>query len=228
MAAQITPATKMTDLRIQRALAKPGAVGMKGFLLWLEAAWPKAIAAPVLAAAAKYTPGAGPLVTLASPAAGGFGHMHPMPMGHMHPMMGRFGDISADLTAVPDSVSSAISSAATDPTVPPVSGVTAATQSQPASAGWLSDIGNAITAATTAALGVTQVNDAQKIFNINLARAQQGLAPIATNPAALGLPSPTARIGLTSETTTAVLWGVGLLAGGLILAGALGGRKGRK
>lgn len=39
---------KATALRIERALKQPGATGKKGFLLWVEAAYPKAIAQQVL------------------------------------------------------------------------------------------------------------------------------------------------------------------------------------
>jgi hypothetical protein len=191
-------------LRIQRALSKPGAVGMKGFLLWTEAAWPTAIADKIVAAANKYTPGAGPVVTLASPAQGGFG------------LLGDFawGSIPAD-------------DASTDPTTPVMSGTTAATASQPASSSWMSDISKAVTAATTAFLGYTQVKDAQSIFQTNLMRAQQGLAPIPTNPAQYGLPSPTANIGLTSSATNTLLMVAGIGAGALVLASIARG-KGRR
>lgn len=212
---------KTAALRIQRALAKPGAVGMKGFLLWTEAAWPPAIASKILQAAAKYTPGAGAVgnvATVASPANGGFGRLG---------FLGDDSDFSIDLTTIPDSVNSAISSA-NDPTVPPVSPTTAATASQPASASWLSDIGTAISGATQAFLGYTQVTDAQKIFNTNLARAQAGLAPIPTNPAQYGLPAPTANIGLAASAQSTILM-VALIGGGVLLVSLLasGSKKGR-
>lgn len=198
---------KMTDLRIQRALAKPGAIGMKGFLLWTEAAWPPAISRKILQAAAKYTPGAGPsgtVATLASPAAQGFG---------------LFGDTGYQYGSLP------ADDASTDPTSPPVSPTTAATPAQPASTSWIADIGNAVQAATTAALGFVQVNDAQKIFNTNLQRAQQGLPPIATNPMQYGLPAPTANIGLASSTQNTLLIVAAILGGGLLLAALAGGKK---
>lgn len=207
---------KIAQLRIQRALAKPGAIGMKGFLLWTEAAWPPAISRKVLEAAARYTPGAGPtrsVPTLASPQAQGFGF---------------FGDDSAftvDLAAIPDSVTGAIASA-NDPTQAPVSPTTAATPSQPASASWLSDVTNAVSGATQAFLGYTQVSDAQRIFQTNLARAQQGLPPIPTNPAQYGLPAPTANIGLAASAQNTILLVAALLGGGLLLAALAGGKRG--
>jgi hypothetical protein len=48
------PADKNTAIRIKRALAKPGATGKKGFLLWVEAGFPKAMANKILQAASKH------------------------------------------------------------------------------------------------------------------------------------------------------------------------------
>lgn len=213
MTVATTPTQKTAQLRIQRALARPGAIGMKGFLLWTEAAWPRAISQKIVQAAAAYTPGATP-VAMASPARGGFGRY------------GAFGDdsflspVSINIPGLDDAATSALN-AANDPTLASITNTTAATPSQPASSSWLSDIGGAITAATTAYLGAQQVKDAQSIFNVNLQRAQQGLPPIPTNPTAYGLPAPTANIGLTSGTQTALLIGVGVLAVALIAGAAV-------
>jgi len=221
-----TTDAKVTELRIQRALAKPRAIGMKGFLLWTEAAWPPAISRKILDAASRYTPGATsapasvPAATMASPAAQGFGRYG----------VGHFGDDSGLLSVSFDPSSIDLSSAnqaiaaANDPTQAPVSQTTAATPAQPASPSWLSDVGGAITAATTAFLGATQIKDAQTIFNTNLARAQAGLPMIPTNPVNYGLPAPTANIGLaaSAQTTLFIVVGVGALA--LVLA-SLGGKK---
>lgn len=220
MPVQQTPTQKMTDLRIQRALAKPGAIGMKGFLLWAEAAWPKAIVAPILQAASRYTPGAGAPVTMASPDAQGFGRF------------GRFGDVTVtdpndpnnqislsagqtvgvDATGAtvinnPDGSVFNVSTGVTSggPTNAPVSAVTAATSSQPASSSWVADISAAVNAATSAFTNYQQVQDAQTLFNANLARAQQGKPPIGSNPTAYGLPSPTAQLGALSSGTGLML-----------------------
>lgn len=202
-----TSANKLTQLRVQRALAKPGAIGMKGLLLWTEAAFPRAIAQQVLQAAAKYTPGASPsgiVPTLASPASQGFGFL---------------GDTASD-AANADAYWTVSTSDAnpSDPTTPPVSATTAATASQPASASWLADIGSAFKAASQGALAVLQAKDAQSIFSLNLQRAQQGLAPIPYNPTQLGLPAPTANIGLASSAQTTVL-----IVGGIVAIALFGG-----
>ncbi len=223
MSTGTTTDQKTADLRIQRALAKPGATGMKGFLLWTQAAWPPAIANKILQAAAKYTPGAGAtgsVATVASPANGGFGRFG------RFAVFGYDSDFTVDLTTIPDSVTSAINTAASDPTVPPVAPTTAATPSQPASASWLSDITGAVSTATQAFLGYTQVQDAQQIFQTNLQRAQQGLAPIPTNPTQYGLPAPTANIGLAASAQSTILT-VAMIGGGVLLIGLLmsGGKK---
>lgn len=215
-----TSVQKTAALRIQRALNKPGAIGMKGLLLWTEAAFPRQIAQKVIQAASQYVPGA-TAVPLMSPSAQGFGRFG----GHgMFGRVGAFGDDSSVMTytlpGVDDAASAAIA-AANDPTQAPVSDTTAATPSQPASPSWMADIGNAFKVASQAWLGAQQVKDAQSIFNINLTRAQQGLPPIATNPTQYGLPAPTANIGLTSGTQTALLVGVGVLAVALIAGAAV-------
>lgn len=213
-------------MRIHRALNQPGMVGMKGFLRWTEAAWPPAISQRILKAAQKYTPGAstvapaGSAPTSASPAYGGFGYGPPMRFAGMG-FLGDDAGITVDIPAISDSVTQAIS----DASAPDPSAVTSATPSQPASQSWIGDIANAVGAATTAYLGVQQVKDAQTIFNTNLVRAQQGLPMLPTNPTQYGLPAPTAQVGLTSSASNTLLVTVGLLAGGLILAGALGGRS---
>lgn len=214
MTATLNSDQKLTQLRIERALAKPGAVGMKGILLWAEAAFPKALIAPVLKAAGRYTPGAGVPVTLASPQAQGFGHLGcaapPSRLGFLGDS-GSLIDVSFDpgLANVSDSASQAIDEA----TQAPVSGVTAATSSQPATPSWAADIGSAFSAAAQASLGVIQAIDAQKLFNTNLHLATSGKSMIPLNPTQYGLPAPTANIGLAPSAQRTLL-----IAGGLVVA----------
>lgn len=210
---------KTAQLRVERALAKPGATGMKGMLLWTEAAFPKAIAHEVLKAASRYTPGATPTgrtATLSSPPAGGFGFL-----GDDSGL--QLATVSLDIPDISSSTTQAIS----DATQAPVSPVTAATPSQPPSDSWVSDVSKAFTAAATAGLGVVQALDAQKIFNTNLSLAQQGKSLIPFNPTQYGLPAPTANIGLTPTAQNTLLMLGGLVVAGVVVASLGKSRRGR-
>lgn len=196
-----TPAgDPMTGIRINRAVAQPGAKGKKGLLLWVSAAFPKAIADKIMqAAAAQVNP-----AMLQAARAASAPTSSPNLAGPTITKMGRFGGfgddaslvtIGVDPTSVSDSTSAAIN----------------ATDSSAASPDWASAIATAVQAAGTTLLTVDQQNAQKQIFNVNLQRAQQGLPPIPTNPTAYGLPAPTVNLGLTSTTLTPLLW----IAGGL-------------
>jgi len=187
-----------TGIRINRAVAQPGAKGKKGFLLWVAAAFPKAVSDKVMKAALKHVdPGMLSASAGAStPVAG------PRSAGPTVTKMGRFGGfgdssglmtIGVDVPGLSDSTQTAIN----------------ATDSAAASPSWLDSISSAIQAAGTAYLTKTQIDAQQQIFNTNLARAQQGLPPIPTNPTAYGLPAPTLNVGLASGTQSMLLWVVG-------------------
>jgi hypothetical protein len=90
----------------------------------------------------------------------------------------------------------------------------AATPSSAAGTNWAQTISGAVNSAVGAYVGVTQAQDAQTLFNTNLVRAQQGLAPIGANPSAVGI-IPTA------STTTMIDLGPILLIGGAIAALAI-------
>lgn len=84
-----------------------------------------------------------------------------------------------------------------------------------ASPSWLSSIGSAVTAATQAYLGLQQSKDAQTLFDTNLQRAQQGLAPLNANPTAYGIMAPSVNVGLSPGVQSLLMYGgIGL---GLIL-----------
>lgn len=185
----MVPGTKsITQLRIERALAKPGATGMRGFLLWAEAAFPPQVTKPILKAAAKY---AGQ-----PPVSGGLGYL---------------GDVTDE-------------SGAADPSNPPVSATTATSSSDAASNAWATDVGTAIKTGLQVYTAVSQQQAANQIFNLNLQRAQLGLAPIAADPTRYGLPAPTANIGLTQSTQNTVLVIGGLIFGGIVLHGMMKGK----
>ncbi len=225
-----TPAgDSATGIRINRALQQPGAKGKKGFLLWVNAAFPKAIADRITAAAAPHVSSG--MVSASQSAAMGPGASNiqgtARTMGayrgapyirRFNPLRG-FGDTSTDptlasITVDPTDVSSTTSAA-----------VINATDSSAADPSWLSSVSTAISAVGQAYLTKTQIDASQQIFNTNLQRAQAGLPPIPTNPTAYGLPAPTVNFGLSSTTLTPILWlGGGL---GLILLIASMSSRGR-
>jgi hypothetical protein len=190
----------MTGIRINRAVAQPGAKGKKGFLLYAAASAPKpTVDAIMRAALAQVDPS---MVQASARAAGAASP--PDKAGPTITKMGRFGGfgddanlvtIGVDPTSVSDSTTAAIN----------------ATDSGAASPSWLDSISSAIQAAGTAYLTKTQVDAQQQIFNVNLQRAQHGLPPIPTNPTAYGLPAPTVNFGLAGGTQSTLMW----LAGGL-------------
>jgi hypothetical protein len=198
-----------TGIRIRRALQQPGAKGKKGLLLWVNAAFPKAIADKVIAAAAQYvTPG---MAGAAAAAAGGPQAGNTVAtantMGAFRGLrgFGRFGDLG-----VSDSASAAIINA---------------TDSAAADPSWLSSISSALQLAGQAYLTKTQVDASQQIFNTNLSLAQRGLPMIPTNPTAYGLPAPTVNFGLSSGTMSAGVMVVGGILGVWLLISLSSGKR---
>lgn len=224
--------------RIDSAL-QSGATGPKGFLIWVKAAFPGAISKKILAAAAahqaavKAAASSGPIAGANSAAKAGMGvgrYMGPTTFGAvpipLHPsgydyqrgrraglvsynrrqqrLLGSLGDATTDSLG-----SDALAPITIDPTI-----ANASTSS--ASPSWLSSIGSAVTAATQAYLGIQQSKDAQTLFDTNLQRAQQGLAPLNANPAAYGIVSPQVNVGLSSSASTLLMWG-GIGLGAILL-----------
>jgi len=220
---------KTAQTKINAALATPGATGMKGFLIWVKAAWPKKISDPIIKAAAAHlaaTQAAG----AASPA-GSLGAYQKAAVGLVpYPRrgmvrgrpsqatiarregMGRYsgrttfgvwGDVATaqtlarragmgrlGLTGNTGALTTPISVGSTGSTA-----TVAATPSSAASTNWAQTISGAVNSAVGAYVGVTQAQDAQTLFQTNLVRAQQGLAPIGANPSAVGI-IPTAETTL--------------------------------
>jgi hypothetical protein len=227
---------KTAQTKINAALATPGATGMKGFLIWVKAAWPKKISDPIIKAAAAHlaaTQAAG----AASPA-GSLGAYQKAAVGLVPyprrgmvrgrpsqatiarragiagmggaPGMGRYsgrttfgvwGDVATAQTLArragmgrlgatgnTGALTTPIGSTGSTATV-------ASTPSSAASTNWAQTISGAVNSAVGAYVGVTQAQDAQTLFNTNLVRAQQGLAPIGANPSAVGI-IPTAETTL--------------------------------
>lgn len=195
----VAPPDKATDLRIKRALNQPGAVGKKGFLLWVEAAYPKAIAKQVLDAV---RPLAGRQMGLqrVQGSVSGFGYA--ARVGTASSRMGRlglFGDgpDPGDPSSWPASVQQ--------------SAVTQVTDSGAASPSWIDSIVKLLPVLGQGYLTKQQMDANNAIFQTNLQRAQRvpPLPPIATNPTQYGLPAPTVNFGLASGTMQTLVYVVG-------------------
>lgn len=198
-----------TTIRIQRALQQPGAKGKKGFLLWVNAAFPKAIADAAIQAAAQHLD---PRMIAASqsaaqgPAAGNV-QRTARTMGAYRgaPYVRRFNGFGF---SDPTLMTIGVDPVSTDPTS---AAVINATDSSGADPSWLSSVSSALQLAGQAYLTKTQVDAANQVFQTNLALAQKGLPLIPTNPTAYGLPAPTVNLGLSTTTLKPIL----VVAGGL-------------
>lgn len=243
----VTPAAQALQNRINAAIAVKGAKGMKGFLIWVQAAFPKRIADKILAAAAQHNT-ARKAASAGSPVNAVGAYMRAQvgmaPRMGIAPGMGTytgpttFGAFGA--SAIPANVRRQINvgaymrrgmgalgqtsggidlSSLGNPSSTDLTSAISDTSSASATPSWMSDISSAISAVGQAYLTKTQISDAQTIFNTNLQRAQAGLSPLPTNPADYGLPSPTVNVGLASGTSNMLMWGgIGL---GVILVGYL-------
>lgn len=95
----------------------------------------------------------------------------------------------------------------------------------PASSGWSDLVSKALTVYAQYKLTDQQLDAAKQIWNVNLQRAQEGLAPLPIDPTEYGVGQPTARIGLTGDTQKMFLWGAGILAAVILLPKLLRGAR---
>jgi hypothetical protein len=126
---------------------------------------------------------------------------------------GGLGDVTADFMPT-------IDMSTLTPQVPVISD----TSTAPASGGFVDTLKNLISTAGTALLTAQQLKTAQKVTDMQLQRAQQGLPPLSIDTASLGLPQVGVQVGVSKGTQTMLLWGAGLLAAVLILPRLLRGR----
>lgn len=189
--------------RINAALNAPGARGMKGFLIWVKAAWPAPIANKILAAAKAHLEKSAHLASVS-------------PIGAANRAMRRgVGGLGQSLVSTSEVMQPITFTAGSSDSSG--SSTIAATPSSSAGSSWLSDIGTAISGAVQGYLGLQQSKDAQTLFDTNLQRAQQGLAPLNANPSAYGIVSPSVNVGLSPQVQTMLIYGgVGLGAIALI------------
>lgn len=73
-----------------------------------------------------------------------------------------------------------------------------------------------------------QMQAQEKILNLQLQRAQQGLPPLAIDPGTYGLPQPSIGVGLDAGTTKTLLWVGGGVALAIMLGLIGGGRASRR
>lgn len=93
-----------------------------------------------------------------------------------------------------------------------------------ASPSFMDSMSSILTGLGTAYLTKTQVDAQQQLWNVQLQRAQAGLAPLNINPTQYGLPGPTVGVGLSADTQKFLLYaGIGLAAV-LLLPKLLGSR----
>lgn len=97
--------------------------------------------------------------------------------------------------------------------------------SAPASSSWADSISKLVAAWGQYKLTDQQLDTVKKITDANLARAQQGLAPLPYDAAQLGL-APTVNVGLSNDAMSFLKWG-GLAAGAFLLLKTLTGRRSR-
>lgn len=207
----LTPDQKATQIRIDRALAQPGAKGKRGFLLWVNAAFPKKVADAVALAAAKHIPPGG---------FAGFGYL-PRTRWKSPSTFGMLGDDSGLVSVGVDSV---------DLTPSTTQAVADATDSSPPSSSWVSDIANAFSSVVPALSSAYQVKQqasaAQTLFNTNLQLAMANKPLISGNPTAYTTGfTPGLNIGLSSSTQSALLWVAGGLGVIALLSVAMKGNK---
>lgn len=72
-------------------------------------------------------------------------------------------------------------------------------------------------AASQAYLTREQMQAQEKLFNLQLSRAQQGLAPLDIDISKYGVAAPSVSVGIAGDTQKMLLWGAAIIAGILII-----------
>lgn len=86
---------------------------------------------------------------------------------------------------------------------------------------WMNTIQNVILTASQAWMTKEQIDAQKKLLNYQIDRVKAGLSPLDIDPTTMGLPGPTARVGLTGDTQSLVKYG-GIAALGLLGVYVLG------
>jgi hypothetical protein len=80
-----------------------------------------------------------------------------------------------------------------------------------------SNLKDILMAASQAYLTREQMQAQEKLFNLQLSRAQQGLAPLDIDISKYGVPAPSVSVGIAGDTQKMLLWGAGIIAAILVL-----------
>lgn len=95
-----------------------------------------------------------------------------------------------------------------------IDSVAATTSTEAPAPGWADRIAEIVKQAGSAYLSINQLRNQQKVMDMQLKRAQQGLPPLDINPAQYGM-QPTVGVGLSPDTKQLVI------VGGLALLGVV-------
>jgi hypothetical protein len=92
----------------------------------------------------------------------------------------------------------------------------------PAPKSWTDSLMNIVTAASQVYLTREQMNQQNKVLNLQLQRAQAGLPPLDIDLQRIGLQPPQVQVGVAGDTMKLVLLGVGGLGALYVLGKVLG------
>lgn len=203
-ATTLNPLQKAVQIRIDRAMALPGAKGKRGFLLWVNAAFPKKVADAVALAAAKHIP------------SGGLSGYMPRTQWKSPAMFDGFGDDSLLTSFGVDSI---------DLTPSTAQAIADSTDSSAPTTSWVSDVASAFSSVfpvlAQAGIAKQQLQQQQTLFNTNLQLAQQR-RPLITSDISKYTSVPTVNFGLSGTTQSALVWGLGALGGAWLITSFLG------
>lgn len=102
---------------------------------------------------------------------------------------------------------------------------TATASETPAPKSWTDSLKDIVLAASQAYLSTQQIKTQQKVVDLQLQRAQAGMAPLDIDLQRIGLQPPQVQVGVAGDTMKWVLLGVVGLGGLYVLGKVLGGRR---
>lgn len=94
-----------------------------------------------------------------------------------------------------------------------------------ASSAWADALKNILNAGAVIYTTKTQIDAQKKLNDMQLERIRQGLPPLNIDPAALGLATASASVGLTPNTQKFLMWGGVAVIGAWVFSSMFGGRR---